>query len=126
MVETSPDTATLKGKILSFYINFAWRLVTFDVLTDTHVVHQNEVIEDKNCRVKIGYKYENLEQLQNDVLDNLTKFSSHAIVLIDVTTVKSHKDERGGVYYKKYTTFSPPSLPVKNNATKCQTFDVSK
>lgn len=108
MTETQIEITQLKCKILSFYVNFEWGRITFDCLTSSHIIFNNEVLEEKKSRVKVTYKYSGLDSLQREVFDKLLLLTKEATFTIDPQSKLPLRKE-DGYYYSKYTATSYPS-----------------
>ena len=108
MSETGTDTAPLTCRVLSCYINVDWKGITFEALTDDHVIYNNGVLEEKKSRVKLVYKYGDLQSLQTEVFDKFALLTKNATFAVDPKSQTVVRKDDGYTYHK-YTIKSAPT-----------------
>lgn len=101
------ETAQLQCKVLSVYVHFEWRLVSLDCITKKHLIHNNEVLEEKQSRVKVTYKYSDLASIQREFFDKLSLLSKDATFEIEPESKKVVRRDDGYAFHK-YTAVSHP------------------
>ena len=99
--DQNPDFIELKCKVLSLYYNKQWKLLSFEVLALEHSIYDNKVLEEKDNRVKLAYKIENLDDAQNNIFNKIAALTKRAVITIDANSgVVTRRD---GYAYNKYT-----------------------
>ena len=101
---TSIGEQELRVRCLSHFVGHRYKKAYFDCITNSHLVQNNQVIQDSKSRVKITYQLKNTEE-EAAFFSKINSFDKEVIFTVNVDS-REEKHHSEGFNLYQYTAIS--------------------